>query len=49
MKDKRRISSRKSALKYQHTSAADFRATYLLLFHVGFVPPHGGGKENFYD
>lgn len=45
MKNKRHISSRKSALQYQHTSAAVFRATCLLLFHVGFVPPNGGGME----
>ena len=34
VKNKRRILSRKPALKYIHTSAAAFRATCLLLFHI---------------
>ena len=45
MKNKRRISSRKPALKYTYTSAAVFRATCLLLFHIRFVPKQGGGME----
>ena len=45
MKGKRRILSGKPALKYTHTSSVAFRATCLLLFHVGFVPPQGGGME----
>ena len=45
VENKRGISSRKPALKYTHTSAAVFRATCLLLCHVGFVTPQGGGKE----
>ena len=34
VKNKRRISSRKSALKYTHTSAAAFQATCARLFHI---------------